>query len=446
MQTSEHLTVEAVEAAAAKAGIALTAEDYAIADQAAAARRQTLESEAAQSARQKDGRAAWVDRFNTLFPRLIKALIAAGDVAMAVIQAVIIAIGAPVTLALLMVVEQQRLLHGIGLFEIHGTLAALSAWGLVQLNLILEFLIAHTERRAGWVEPPKHVFSFRILARRLAYTFGAGGATWAERQTSPAQRFRAGLKLVTAAILILAFAGSMTPLIKAANGQWLEALWGVFTNSTLLEFSTWGGGLIFTLAVVVCAQILARYVSERVSEVQGVLEGEGRKDAAAFASAIGATRAAVLLARLKERQAERRAAARQTPAPVMGGGGMPEGYILVKAAEGHQQPAEGEAAAPSYQGYQAFSVNPDRVGGEGMTGHQQPAAEGEGYQGYQALPDKPIKPEKLSPALAKAVQWLIDNPEYQDKSLSAMIAASGMTQATLSRARAWLRGNGGQAH
>jgi len=420
MQTSEHLTVEAVEAAAAKAGITLTAEDYAIADSAAAARRQTLEAEAAQSARQKDGAAAWVDRFNTLFPRVIKALIAAGDVAMAVIQAVIIAVGAPFALALLMIVEQQRLLHGVGLFEIHGSLAALGAWVLVLLNLIFEFLIAHAERRAGWTEPPKHVFSFRIVARRLAYLFGAG--QWAERQASPAQRFRAGLKLVTAAILILAFAGSMTALIKAAEGQWLTALVNVFTNSTLLEFCAWAGGLIFTLAVVVGAQILARYVSERVAEVQGVLEGEGRKDAAALAAAIGATRAAVLLARLKERQAERRNAARVAPA--LGGGGMPEGYTLVKIAE------------PAYQALSTFPEKGDKA-------HTAPENDPQADAAYQPLStpsENPIKPEKLSPALARAVQWLIDNPDYQDKSLSEMMAASGMAQATLSRARAWLRG------
>ena len=67
----------------------------------------------------------------------------------------------------------------------------------------------------------------------------------------------------------------------------------------------------------------------------------------------------------------------------------------------------------------------------------------QGFSGFSEKAEKAApapQPERLQPAVARAVEWLIENPQYQGESLAVMVAASGMTQATLSRARAFLRG------
>ncbi|MDL1921965.1 hypothetical protein FBQ95_05085 [Chloroflexi bacterium CFX3] len=380
--TDKTITLSDVEREAAKLGITLMPDDYAAAQAVVDARRTELERQAAQEERATNGRAAWVDRFNRLFPRLLSALLAIGDVSLAVAQTVLIAFGVPLILIMLLFVEQSRVFHGIQLFEVSDALAAFAAWALVVLSLVVELLIAHIERRASWSEPPKYAFSLRLLWQRARYVFGAGAGAWQAVQRSPAARFRAVLKAITITILALAVGGSMRPAIESTDGNWLAAALSIFTQSSLLQFVTWLGGLLFAFTAVISAQALARYVSERVAEVVAILARESEGKARDIAAALGMTAAYALAARLKERQKERRDIARAVPA---GGGGIaPEGFVLVPLSENSQKISERDT---------------------------------------------------LTPAVRKAVEWLRDNPDATNQTLKALSARSGFSVSTLSRAR-----------
>lgn len=297
-------TINEVEAIAAKYGINLTPEDYQDAQEVMDRRRLQME----QSTTEKTGTAAWVDRFNKWYPRFLNSLIGIGDVLITMTQTTLIAFGVPLVLLMLLVVEQQRTFHGVKLFEIHDALASFSAIALVLLNLTLELLISWVEHRARWIEPAKHEFSFRLLAQRLAYMLGKN-TDWKPRPKSPAIRYRVVLRIVTIAILLLALAGSMTSIISRTSGNWIEAIRVVLVESSLLDMTTWLGGLLFAFAAVLSAQALSRYVAEKVVEVVAIMQSNADDKPRLIADAIGATGAAFLMARIKDRQRQRRVAA-----------------------------------------------------------------------------------------------------------------------------------------
>lgn len=405
--TTENLDIKAVEQEAAKYGIVLSPEDYAIAQQAADARRAELESTAAREERgNSTGRAAWVAAINRSLLPLLKALGGAGDIALAITQTVLIAFGVPLVLIMLLIVEQQRVYHGVALFEVSSALAAFAAWVLVLAGLVTELLIAHIERRTGWEEPQKHAFSLRLVYRQLRYIVGGGGADWTPALRSPAARFRAVLKAITLAILLLAVGGSMRPAIEKQGGDWLGAIGAIITNSTLLEMVTWVAGLLFAVTAVLLAQALGRYVSERVAEVVAILSSAANDKGRAIAEAAGYSAAFALLARVQEKRKERREMARVSAH----GGGMPEGYKLVRVS-GVAETAE--------------------------TAHGKPD-QGGSFQGVAETVETPEK-EHLSPAVAKGVQWLQGHPEHADKSLAELAEITGISRSTLSRAKAWIK-------
>lgn len=295
-------TIAEVEALAAKYGITFSPDDYARAHEMMEARRTQLEAQ--ESLVKGDKTAQWVDTFNKWYPRFLKALIGVGDVAISLTQTVLIAFGVPLVLVMLMIVEQQRTQHGIALFEVNVSLAVFSAWALVILNLVLELLISYVEHRAGWIEPPKYQFSFRLLRQRLAYLMGS--TDFAPQSKSPAVRFRAVLRIVTFAILALALAGSMRGVIERTGGNWFEAIGLVLTRSSLIEMTTWIGGLLFALAAVLAAQALSKYVATKMIEVVTIMASHADNKPSLILDAIGATGASVLIARMKELQKARR--------------------------------------------------------------------------------------------------------------------------------------------
>lgn len=304
-------TIQEVEQIAARWGIVLTPEDYATAQAVMNERQRQLEAQYADEKR--TGAAAWVDRFNRWYPKFLRALHGIGDVSIMLAQTVLVGPGVLLVLLMLLIVEQQRVYHGVALFEVHAALAAFSASALVILNLSLELLISWVEHRANWIEPPKHEFSLRIWARRVAYLFGQS-TNWQARSKSPAIRFRVVLRIVTFSILTLALAGSMRSVIERTQGNWTEALRLIITESTLLELATWLGGLLFAFAAVLSAQALSQYAARKAIEIGAILASAIDDKPRAILESVGMTGAAALLARLKEHQRQRRLAATASPA------------------------------------------------------------------------------------------------------------------------------------
>jgi hypothetical protein len=263
-----HMTLQDAEQYAAQNGIALTPANraqIAAAQRAEMERLQSLEGDSSQPAKAP----GLVDKFNQFYPRFLESLHAASEVLLTLAQTVIVAFGIPATLVLLMIVEHQRVYHGIALFEVDTALASFAGAALVILNLVLEFQIHYVESRAGYVAERETRWSLRIWAANARYTLGIndGRARWQERHKSPATRYRRLLSLVTFSIVALALAGSMHSAIQQQTGAWHVALITIVTDSTLGEMMTWLGGLLFTAAAVLSAQGLSRYVALRCAEI-----------------------------------------------------------------------------------------------------------------------------------------------------------------------------------
>lgn len=205
-------------------------------------------------------------RWNRFYPRLLQAIISIGQTLLTFAQTVIVSLGVPVVLVLLLIVEHQRVVHGIQLFEVDQGLASSAALALVLSNLVLEFQIHHIENAAGYKEDQGKRWSLAIWAQNAAYKLGTG-KTWTVQYVSPAQRYKGLLRLVTFSILALALVGSMRTVIEGQNGAWFEAIGAILTESTLLLLMTWIGGLLFAVAAVLTAQGLSRYVAIRCVEI-----------------------------------------------------------------------------------------------------------------------------------------------------------------------------------
>jgi hypothetical protein len=211
-------------------------------------------------------------KWNLFYPRLLQMIVSIGETLLTLAQTLIVSLGVPVVLFLLLVVEHQRVVHGIALFEKDTGLAAFAAGALVLLNLVLEFQIHHIEHKAGYTEERGLKWSLIILGQKLRYASGWGydikkGEVWREQLLSPAQRYKGLLRLVTFSILALALVGSMREIISSQTGTWYAALGSILTTSSLIDMMTWLGGLLFAAAAVLAAQGLSRYVAIRCVEI-----------------------------------------------------------------------------------------------------------------------------------------------------------------------------------
>ncbi|MAU09641.1 MAG: hypothetical protein CL607_07460 [Anaerolineaceae bacterium] len=226
------------------------------------------------------------------------------EIVMTVAQALIVAFGVPTALMLLLVVEQQRVVSGIQLFEAHRGLAEFAAWALVLLNLVLEFTIEFIERRYQQEERPAYVFSLRLMYERLAYFLGIQ-RDWQPQTRTSAFRYRRLLGLVSASILVLALAGSMQTVISETDGAWYEALQQIAVASSLSQLMTWVGGLLFAAVAVFSVQGLSRYIAKRCVEI---LENMQREIRSGDSDTDGAEAAAVqfILAKVANVQAKKK--------------------------------------------------------------------------------------------------------------------------------------------
>jgi hypothetical protein len=258
------MTLADAEQYAASLGIRLNASDrdgIAKAQAAERKRRTTLNTHI-----ELHGLARVAEWINQSFPRLLEALIGSGDMLLALTRTLIIAFGVPTVLGLLMVVEQQRIVHGLLFFETDPAMAAFAAFALVILNLVFEIQIHHVEHQAGFRTSRPAQFSLRLWAGNAAYTLGIG-TRWEARPASPARRYKQLLRLVTFSILALTLLGSMRTVITTTEGVWYDALITIVTESNLTVLMTWVVGLLFALAAVLSAQGLSSYVALRTAEV-----------------------------------------------------------------------------------------------------------------------------------------------------------------------------------
>lgn len=263
--TTELTTLDQVEAAAAAQGIILTPADRAKIAAVQAAERTRLEQLSPAARR------GFADRWNAFYPRLLAMIVSVGETVLTFAQTIITALGVPVVLALLLVVEHHRVVEGILLFDQNTTFAGFAAAALVLLNLVLEFQVHYVEHRAGYSEHRATRWSLRLWAANMAYRLGLGDR-WQAQQLSPAARYKQLLSLVTFTILALALVGSMKAVISQTSGTWYEAIAAIVSDSSLLLMMTWAGGLLFAVAAVLSAQGLSRYVAIRCVEIVAAME------------------------------------------------------------------------------------------------------------------------------------------------------------------------------
>lgn len=264
-------TIQEVEQFAAAQGVTLTPADKAkIAALQKAERERLIEAN-------PDRKLTRADKWNRFYPSVLKTIITVGETLLTLAQTVIVSLGIPLVLVLLLIVEQQRVLHGIALFEADHALAHFAATALVLLNLVLEFQTHYIEDKANYHEGQASAWSFRIWLQNAAYTLGLGKA-WTPRPLSPANRYKRLLRLVTFTILALALAGSMKSVIEVTDGTWYQAIYAIVTESNLLLMLTWSGGLLFAAAAVLSAQGLSRYVAIRCVEIIAHMQAEKSTD------------------------------------------------------------------------------------------------------------------------------------------------------------------------
>lgn len=248
----------------------------------------------------------FADKFNRFYPRLLDAMLAAGDIFIAFAKTLILAGGVPVILAILLVVEWHRVKDGIAMFDVNPTFASFSAIGMVFANFILEMLIHHTEHKAGYTPEMSQQWSLRIWWQNMRYTLGIGD-TWTPRDLSPAHRLKRVLRLVTFTILALALVGSMKDVIADTGGAWYAALISIVTESDLLRMSTWIGGLLFAAAAVLTAQVLSRYVSVQTVEIVAAMRSKQTERVTPYAEELDTAAANFVYGIVADRLAKQRA-------------------------------------------------------------------------------------------------------------------------------------------
>lgn len=301
-------TLQEVDQYAATHGIVLSATERAKIGALQQAERQRLEA-----LDTRDNTNSWAERWNAFYPALLESVIRAGETILTFSQTVIVSLGVPTVLVLLLIVEHQRVVHGIQLFEQDPSLAGFAAAALVLLNLVLEFQVHYIEHKAGYSEAQARRWSLRIWAKNMAYRLGISnqdwGLTWQEQLLSPAARYRSLLRLVTFSILALALVGSMRAVIQAQPGKWYEALFSILSESSLLLMMTWAGGVLFAAAAVLSAQGLSRYVAIRCVEIIAAMDHRQSAQGDPFAAQVeqaGAIAAyAVIQAKLADKEAKR---------------------------------------------------------------------------------------------------------------------------------------------
>lgn len=178
-------------------------------------------------------------------------------------QTLIAAFGVIVILVFVVIVEIQRVAHGVQLFEENG--AYTGAGVLVLLLLTLEFIVHYVETKHGYHHEQQNAFSLRQFREWLKYFIGFG-QHYTARPLSPAQRIKSYSQLLTLTILALALGGSMDTAISQVQGTWIQGLQAILFQSSLAEIVEWIAGVLFALTLVIGSQRITAYVAQRAAE------------------------------------------------------------------------------------------------------------------------------------------------------------------------------------
>jgi hypothetical protein len=299
-------SIQEAESWAAAQGVKLTAND----------REKIAEAQQAEQERLKalGESESLADKFNTRYATFLDLLLHAGNLLQALTRTLIIAVGIPLVLVFLLVVEQQRIVDGLMLFDAREALAHFGAWALVLVNLGLEFVAHHEDERHGYKALSGNAFSLRIVWHRTKYVLGFG-KDWAAREKAPSHWAKRLLKLVTVGVMVLALSGSMRDELASHGGDWNTALDDILHHSTLLEMATWASGLLFAFIAVTSAQGLARYIATRTSEIIAELRAQGQDNSADLEAPGVAYITAKVSRKLERDAAKRQEAQAENPIP-----------------------------------------------------------------------------------------------------------------------------------
>lgn len=206
-----------------------------------------------------------LQRFNLYYSQFLSAIANGSDLLLSLVRTVLVTFGVPIALVFIMFVEQDRIYHGILIFEKNNDfLVRLAACVLVILNGVLEFLIVYEYDKKGFSEPPHMRWSGRIMMRSMIYKIGFSEP----KEMPPAHKYRMTLSIVTFTILALALMGSMKGVIGEYDGlAWHQALSKVLLDSSLSNFMTWVGGVLFAYTLVIAAQTLSNYLAVHTTTV-----------------------------------------------------------------------------------------------------------------------------------------------------------------------------------
>lgn len=214
-----------------------------------------------------------IEKFNAVYAQFLAGLSNAVNLALALVRTLAVTIGIPFSLIFIMVVEQDRVRHGLLVIsDENDTLASFAAWVVVILNVVFELMIVHQEKENGYRPSPSKRWSFRVVINNIRY------AIWAPTliDNPVSQRYRRALGFLTFSILFLALLGSMGGAMEKAEGPWYSALVNIIAESTLVEFVSWMGGLMFAFTLVSSAQTLSNYIGENTSNTLDKIEQQAK--------------------------------------------------------------------------------------------------------------------------------------------------------------------------
>jgi len=225
--------------------------------------------------------------FPEYYPKLLDGVIGFGDVLQALAQTLIIALGLPLILILMLIVEHHGIYDGLLWFLADENMASLGALAFVLFNLGIEFQIAYIEDAAKYKRPESYVWSAALAITDFRYRIGASKKVkkgtaiekWQPRKHSPAHRFHGLRGWVTVAIFVLALSGRMHDAIlkvsvinpddpQSTAIPLAQGISNLLTQSSLADAVAWGAGTLFTMVALVGVQGLTYYIAVRVIDIR----------------------------------------------------------------------------------------------------------------------------------------------------------------------------------
>jgi|GEM_PF-6204438 len=180
-------------------------------------------------------------------------------------QTLIAAFFVVVILILILVVDIQRVSHGIALFEDGKWLTIGGGFVLIMALMTLEFVAHYIEAKYNYHKPAKKHLSWRLIVEWWDY-FSGQNDSWKAREKTPALHIRKYAGTLKIAILMLALAGSMADEISTLPGNWIDGFVDIGTQSSLLDMVRYTTSLLYTYVLVSGAELLTAYVANRAAE------------------------------------------------------------------------------------------------------------------------------------------------------------------------------------